>query len=127
MSYYLVECKCGHLGRYKQINITFPIEAENGIVASYEARMMPRVKRDHKDAVISCKKATYEEYLNQLYINENDPYLKCSSKQEQNRIYEFIDNRVIVDEYNLNRKKKIINSRRPNLIYQKQKYNYMYD
>ena len=86
--YFKVTCKCGHVGIKYFIRISFPIVATCGKDASSIARYIPRVKHDHKDAILDCKEISYNEYLELQIINNNDPYLKCACKQEQ----EMIDN-----------------------------------
>ena len=86
--FYKVTCKCGHVGKKWFIRISFPVNAENGKEAAQIARSIPRVKHDHKDAILGCVEIDYEEYLLLQVINSNDPYLKCSNKQEQEKIAE---------------------------------------
>ena len=97
--YYEVIAKCGHVGRNHYVPIKFPVAAENGRVAAKIARQIPRVKHDHKDAILSVKEIDYEKYLELIEINSNDPYLKCSSKHEQNAIYD-LDSRLVIDNHN---------------------------
>ena len=51
MEFYLVTTKCGHVGKGHYVPITFPIKAENGKEAAKIARMLPRVKHHHWDAI----------------------------------------------------------------------------
>lgn len=94
MKYYIVKAKCGHVGRNKYIVIDFPVIAETGKEAAKKARKYPRVKHDQKDAIINVIEVSYDEYLECLENNNNDMYLKCKNKQEQNRI-EDIYERII--------------------------------
>ena len=82
--YYAVTTKCGHVRRKKYIEVTFAISAEDGKEAAKIGRTMPRVKHDHPMAIINVIEIAYEEYLELLENNYNDPYLKCTNKQEQN-------------------------------------------
>ena len=84
LKYYRVTCKCGHVGIKRFIRIMFPVEAENGREAASIARQLPRVKHDHKDAILDCKEIDYEEYIILQKINRHDPYLCCKCVQEQN-------------------------------------------
>lgn len=84
--FYKVTCKCGHVSKKYFIRIAFPINADSGKEASQIARNLPRVKHDHKDAILDCKEIDYEEYLILQKINSKDPYLQCENKQEQNCI-----------------------------------------
>jgi hypothetical protein len=81
--YYKVIAKCGHVGRKHYIPIQFAIIAENGKEAAQIARNLPRVKKDHKDAILMCEKISYEVYQEILQNNHNDPYLKCKNHNEQ--------------------------------------------
>lgn len=47
------------------------------------ARWLPRVKHHKKDAVLECREIDFEKYQILQKINNQDPYLKCSSRQEQ--------------------------------------------
>lgn len=86
MCKYEVKCKCGHVGRGNYIVVAFPLIAEDGKEAARKARALPRVKHNWKDAIISVRKITDEEYEKLKIINDKDLYLKCSNKQEQNLI-----------------------------------------
>lgn len=87
--YFKVTCKCGHVGVKHFIRISFPIISATGKDAAKIARYLPRVKHEHKDAILDCKEITYEEFLELKTINDNDPYLRCSNKQEQEMIEDF--------------------------------------
>jgi len=97
-NFYKVTAKCGHVGKYYCVLIDFPIKATNGVEASNIARSMPRVKHDHKDAILSCEKITKEEYELLLEVNSNDPYLQCKSVQDQKYSCD-MDGRIIPDTY----------------------------
>lgn len=97
LNYYAVEAKCGHIGKGQYILITFPIKAFCAKDAAYKARYMPRVKHDHKDAIRSVKEITYETYQEIVQINNDDQYLKCKSRHEQNAID--IENRIVDEEW----------------------------
>ena len=84
MCKYEVKCKCGHVGRKNYIVIAFPIIANNGKEAASIARYIPRVKHDHKDAIISVREINDDEYESLIENNQNDKYLQCNNKQEQN-------------------------------------------
>ena len=62
-NYFEVIAKCGHVGRNKYIPIKFAVEAESGKDAAAMVRRFPRVKHNHKDAILDCKEIFYEEYL----------------------------------------------------------------
>ena len=84
--FYRVTCKCGHVGKNHFIRIAFSINVDSGEEASEIARRIPRVKHDHKDAILDCREIDLEEYKILQMINNNDPYLQCSNKQGQEKI-----------------------------------------
>ena len=97
MKYFKVITKCGHVGKKNYVPVAFAVEAESGKEAAKIARFLPRVKHDHKDAILDCKEVSYEEYLELREINLNDEYLKCHTKQQQNLID--ISNRLVNDHH----------------------------
>src|SRR5690554_3450399 len=70
-NYFLIELKCGHVGRHRYIPITFPVIAKDLKSAVAIARRKGRVKRDHKDVVLSYELVNKERYDEQIKINEN--------------------------------------------------------
>ncbi len=104
MQKYEVKCKCGHVGRNNYVVIAFPVVAENGKSAANKARYFPRVKHDHKDSIISVKKITDEEFSELVSINNEDLYLKCKNKQEQNEIN--LADRILREEFLKEEKKE---------------------
>ncbi len=121
MSYYLVLCKCGHVGKNMYMPIWFPIEANSGKEAAAIARMMPRCKHDHKDAILNCVKVDYEEFEYQRNINNNDPYLLCKSKYEQKMIFSLIKHRLVYDKHCEGGEKSKYKKRKVNLLLQTRK------
>ena len=120
INYYAVEAKCGHVGRKNCIVITFPIVAESKKEAARITRQLPRVKHDHKDAIISVREITKDEYLLIKESNSSDLYLQCKSKQEQRMFCVDLDERIIKDTcYKENEGK---NSRMERILYKKKKY-----
>ena len=122
MNFYLVTTKCGHVGKNAYMPIIFPVKAENGREAASLARQFPRVKHNHWDAILECRKVEEEAYRKQIGINKKDPFLKVSSKQEQNLFMELIENRIQKDKHQLEMNKSPRKSKKPNLYYQKLKY-----
>ena len=119
--YFNVTCKCGHVGKRHFIRISFPVIASCGKDAAALARYFPRVKHDHKDAILSCSEITLEEYLRLKAINDNDPYLKCQNKQEQEMI-ECFSSRLELEPRYL---RKIKKTRRETVIYRLKKQSYI--
>lgn len=88
LKFFKVTCKCGHVGRDHFIRIDFPIRATNGKEAAEIARMLPRVKHHHKDAILACVEITEEEFETLKEKNKYDPYLRCVNPQEQSLIFD---------------------------------------
>ncbi len=97
--YYEVIAKCGHVGKKYYVPIKFAVVAKSGKDAAKIARQIPRVKHHHKDAILKVTKIDYETFLELKEINSKDPYLKCSSKQEQRKIVN-LNERLEIDSYN---------------------------
>ena len=117
--YYKVTAMCGHVTKRKFILIDFPVMAENGKEASAKVRMFPRVKHNHKNAIISCVKITFDEFVELEEKNHNDEYLKCKNIQDQNRI-EGLDERLISYE-----DKERTERDRETALYKLRKYNHI--
>lgn len=118
--FYAVEAKCGHVGRHCCIVITFAVKARSGKEAAKIAREFPRVKHDHKDAIVSVTRISEEEYLSLIDKNSNDEYLHCGNIQEQRERCSDLYDRIIFDSYfNEERKKE---DRDQRLVYKKKKY-----
>jgi hypothetical protein len=58
--HFIVTAKCGHVRRANFIAIDFPVVASNGKEAAAIARQLPRVKHDHKDAILGVREVSYE-------------------------------------------------------------------
>ena len=121
-NYYLVLTKCGHVGRDKFMPIWFPIIAEDGREAARIARDIPRVKHDHKDAILCVIKTDYDGFKSQVEANSKDLYLLCLSKHEQNEIMPLIEHRLMADNHKKEGERKKYLNRKPNLLVQSKKY-----
>ena len=119
--YFKVDAICGHVGRKNCIIISFPIKAEDGKQAAKKAREFPRVKHDHKFAILNVEKITSEEYIELKEQNKKDKYLMCHSIQEQNMFHEEIKNRIIPDPYYKKREKYVNKEEREKRINYKRK------
>ena len=124
---FAVEAKCGHVGRKYYIAITFPVVADNGKEAAKIVRRIPRVKHDHKDAIISVNEITIEEYEELIQLNRNDEYLQCHSIQEQRARCDGLSERIIMedsynraDKYWYKEKRKL--EREERIAFKKKKY-----
>ncbi len=126
MAYYLVLTKCGHCGRNQYIPIWFPVIAENGREAAAIARMIPRVKHNHKDAILYCMETDYIGFVEQCEENDHDPYLLCRSKHEQNQIMSLIAHRLLPDPHYERGDKQKYKKRKVNLLVQSKRQACMY-
>ena len=99
-NYYEVIAKCGHVGKKHYVPVKFAVVAESGKEAAKKVRQFPRVKHNHKDAILDVRCIKLKEFLEIKEINENDPYLKCHSRQEQNLIVN-LAKRMVADLHNV--------------------------
>ncbi|MBQ1735140.1 MAG: hypothetical protein II038_09690 [Lachnospiraceae bacterium] len=83
---YEVEVKCGHVGRNYYTVKTVPVIAESGMEAAERARMMPRVKHDHPDAIRQVRVVDAARFFELVNVHREDPYFRCHSIQEQNQL-----------------------------------------
>ena len=98
VKHFEVQTKCGHVGgRNKYIIKSHFVLAESRKEAALKARYFPRVKHDHKDAILSSVEITAEEYAIGNYNNSLDPYFTCTSYQEQ-CLFLPEDSELILDE-----------------------------
>ena len=96
--YFIVTAKCGHVGRNHFISIDFPVVAHSGRQAATIIRFTPRVKHHHKDAILNVQEVSYETYEAQRLVNQQDPYLNVSNKQDQNEAVLDLDTRMLREE-----------------------------
>ena len=83
---YEVVCKCGHVGKSHYVKISFPVKAQSGKEAARIARSLPRVKHNHKDAILDVCRIDQNRYVELMEKNNQDPYLHCTCIQDQNLI-----------------------------------------
>lgn len=114
--YFAVECKCGHTGsRMNYIPIVFPVIATGGKEAAAVARQFPRCKHNHKDCVLGVEEIDFEEYKRLYLLNKQDPYLQCSSIQEQKQ-YD-LSERMIPDPHYYQKLKEKMREEQKHQIY----------
>ncbi|AEF80180.1 hypothetical protein [Leadbettera azotonutricia] len=75
--YFLVCCKCGHVGKRRFIPLVFPIRARDRLEADARGRAHPGVKHDNRTAVLWIKAATVEEYRQARIELYKDVYWQC--------------------------------------------------
>ena len=119
--YFKVTCKCGHVGKKYFIRISFPIIAASRKDASSIARYIPRVKHDHKDAILECVVISELDFFLLKEENNNDPYLKCDCVQEQRNIIDFSSRLKLEPKY-LNKEKR---NKRDSVKYRLKKEKYI--
>lgn len=107
--YFIVTAKCGHVGKNNYILIDFAVTAESRKDAARKTRMIPRVKHNHKDAIINVIEVSKEKFDSQLESNRNNPYLSCVNIQEQRSKFK--------DYYEIRKEKKPIVKEKPKTIH----------
>ena len=93
-NYYKVKAKCGHVGKRNYYEGTFYETAENGREAAAIVRQRPRVKHQHKDAILSVEKISFEEYSEGQAGKKTEAYFQCESPQEQGCVWSEIEDRI---------------------------------
>jgi hypothetical protein len=83
MGFFEVTAKCGHVGRKRYYRGLFYVQAENGRAAAAIVRIMPRVKHNHKDAILAVTKVDYAIYRKGNAAHRRNPYFDCHNTQEQ--------------------------------------------
>ena len=96
-NYYEVKAKCGHVGKMYYYEGTFYEVAEDGKEAAAIVRERPRVKHQHKDAILSVKKITLEEYLDGKKRKELEAYYHCENRQEQDLFWSEIEEKIFIE------------------------------
>ena len=97
-NFYEVQAKCGHVGKGKFFRGTFYVRAYTGSEAAAIVRRMPRVKHDHKDAILSVKRIGEAEYRAGQREHSLNEYYSCTNIQQQraclDRLEEYIEDEV---------------------------------
>ena len=75
-SYYVVQAKCGHVGKGKYIPLDFPIQAKDEERAVLITQNRPGVKHHSPNDILSIRKINYVEFLLYKEIFHKDPYWK---------------------------------------------------
>ena len=113
MKYFKVLAKCGHVGKNNYILKWFYLKSNSGKEAAKMARILPRVKHHHKDAIKEVHEITFEDYCVGKKINSKDMYFKSHSKQEQEFYNSVTLEEIYPEERNMKKKyKKMRNGQR---------------
>lgn len=101
MKYFEVITKCGHVGRAKYFLAHFYIRAEDAKDAAKKARKIPRVKHDHKDAIIDVFEIDEAAFLSGIEKNMNNPYFVCKNIQEHRMNLQLFADDIYYEEKNV--------------------------
>ena len=118
--YYKVSAKGGHVGKKFYIQLEIPIKASSRKEAAKKARNFPRVKHDHKDAIINVEEISKESYFKLKEKNKNDLYFQCTSVQEQKKKIPDLEDHLVLDPHYIENDKKLITNKEIKL-YKKKK------
>ena len=106
MKYYEIKAKCGHVGKNNYYVGTLYLYGENGRDAAAYARQQPRVKHDHKDAIISVKEISHEAYLRGKAQTRKSVYWTSTSIQQQRMFCPELVNQVLQENNKKNQYSK---------------------
>lgn len=96
--FFEVVAKCGHVGKRYYYRGEFYVTAENGKEAAAIVRQMPRVKHDHKYAILSVTKITAMEFRQGCIKYACEAYFNCTNQQEQALLWDEISPNVYPEE-----------------------------
>lgn len=96
--YFKVVAKCGHVGKNKFIKKSFYVFAENGSEAAKKVRLFPRVKHNHKDAILSCESISSDEFNKGIINNNKDPYYSVTNKQDQIYLCDYLYENIELEQ-----------------------------
>ena len=106
INYYEVKAKCGHVGKMYYYEGTFYEIAGDGRQAAARVRFRPRVKHHHKDAILTVKKITKEEYLGGKMRKEMEIYYQLKTRKEQDSFWGEIQDKVFPEQKYLKEEKE---------------------
>ena len=84
--FFEVSAKCGHVGRYKYIVKQFYIKTTSAKEAARIIRLVPRVKHNRKDAILSVTEIDYREYVAGVIRNNEDAYFNVYNSSDQKQL-----------------------------------------
>lgn len=106
MKYFEVTAKCGHVGKHNFYEGRFFIISETGKKAAEKVRYKPRVKHDHKDAILSVKEINIQDFLQGIKSDNRNPYYKCKNIQEQRKYFDEIEPHIFPEILHFNKRTK---------------------
>lgn len=81
--YYVATLKGGHVGQKYYIEFTKAIKAYSKKEAANVCKELPRAKKGQADMIISIDEISYEEYVELLREENENPYFLCKNIQQQ--------------------------------------------
>ena len=88
--YFKVLAKCGHVGKGFYYEGAFYVKSDDAKKAAAYVRTLPRVKHDHKDAIISVEELSKKEFEAGIENRHNQAYFQCINSSEQHNHMEDI-------------------------------------
>lgn len=82
MGYFIVDAMCGHVGKGRYVEKSFPIIAVDKSDAARQCRTIPRVKHDNKRAILGVREVSEDDFFEQRRRNASDPYLTAKNKRD---------------------------------------------
>lgn len=98
MKYFKVTVKFGHVGKNKYYKGNLFLCAENGREAAKKARTCPRVKHDHKDAIIAVEEISKNDFTIGRLKNSEKCYFSCYNIQQQRECFYEIEDDIYREE-----------------------------
>ena len=87
------------------VEIIFFIRANDGKEAAIIVRNTPRVKHNHKYAILDVKKIDLDEYMLGMKSHDNDKYFQVQNSSEQRELHA-VDNVEIFKEEEVQKPKR---------------------
>ncbi len=99
MKFFKATVKFGHVGRNYYYKGNLFITAETKKQAAEIAKNSPRVKHDHKDAVLSIEEVNFETYIVESKKNREIKYFSCYNIQQQRNCFYEIENDIFCESW----------------------------
>ncbi len=115
--YFKVLAKCGHVGKGYYYEGAFYVKSDDAKKAAAYVRTLPRVKHDHKDAILNVEEITKEEYEAGKEAVKKEAYFNCLNSSEQKGHMEEIslklkkEERKTYDSHSKTSNKKVFNGK----------------
>ena len=106
MKYYKVIARCGHVKPSNYYLGDLYFVAENAKDAAKQCRNAPRVKHDHKFAIMDVIEITKEQFVEGIESHKDNPYWNCRNIQEQRMYMDDIEDNIYPEEWSIKEEKK---------------------